>query len=125
MEFPQELCQAELGALSGPRRGIRRVGGAARPSPPPPPQTGAADLAASSSAKPLCRVPSRRRRGASWAQRPLPTLSEPRGVAAGRPRRGPNRTCQLGLAEPVCLPPPALAARSSASSPLSGPGREA
>ncbi|KAL0587788.1 putative uncharacterized protein CCDC28A-AS1 [Plecturocebus cupreus] len=37
MEFPQELCQAELAALPGSRSGIRRVDGAARPPRPPRP----------------------------------------------------------------------------------------
>lgn len=36
MEFPRELCQAELPALPSPRSGIRRVGGAARPLRLPP-----------------------------------------------------------------------------------------
>lgn len=37
MEFPRELCQAELAALPSPRSGIRQVRGAAQPPIPPPP----------------------------------------------------------------------------------------
>lgn len=118
MEFVQELCQAELAALRGPRRGIRSVGGAAPPPRPPRPR-GAADPAGSSPAEPPRRVQNRRRRGTSRAQRPHATLPGPRRVAAGRPRRGPEPKLPAG---PVCWPPPALGARGSASSPLPGPG---
>lgn len=48
MEFPQELCQAELATLPGSRSGICRVGGAAQ-LPHPHPLRGAADPAATRS----------------------------------------------------------------------------
>lgn len=95
-EFEQELCQAGLAALPGPRRGIRPVSGAAPPPRPPRPR-GAADPPVSSPAEPLRRVHNPRRRGGSRAQRPRPTLPGSRRVAAGRPRRGPSRSCPPGL----------------------------
>lgn len=96
MEFLQELCQPELAALPGPRSGIHRVGGAARP-PRPPRLRGAADPAASSSAKPFRRVHNPRRHGASRALRPRPTLPGPWSVTAGRPGQDPSPTCPPGL----------------------------
>ena len=88
-----------------PSRARRSPGSPQRDSPsrrrraasPPPRLRGAADLAASSSAKPLRQVHNPRRRGTSRALRPRPTLSGPRRVAAGRPRRDPSPTCPLGL----------------------------
>lgn len=120
MEFLQELCQPELAALPGPRSGIHRVGGAARP-PRPPRLRGAADPAGSSSAKPFRRVHNPRRQGASRVLRPRPTLPGPRSVTDGRPGQDPSPTCPPGLFVGGRLRS-GLGARGSASSPVPGPG---
>lgn len=118
MEFPQELCQAELAALPGSRSGIYRVGGAAVQAPHPHPLRGAADPAATCSfATPALSSRSLSSRRASGPRRPLPTRPRSQRLAARRPPRGPSRVGPRGLCATG-----AGCARGSASSSSLGRG---
>lgn len=117
MEFPRELCQAELAALPSPRGGIRQVGGAARPPRPPPPGAPLPWPDSRSSAKPLRGVHHPRGRGTSRHQRPRPTLPQApaggnRGALGGERAKPARRACLFA----------AIGARGPENAPLPGPG---
>lgn len=100
MEFLQELCQAELAALPGPRSGIHRVGGAARP--PRPPRASGEPLTRRppASRKAFGQAQKPRRRGASRS--PRPPLPGPRrwqlGALGGARAQPAFQACLLAAA---------------------------
>lgn len=110
MEFPRELCQAELAALPSPRSGIRQVGGAAQPPISPPPGE---PLIWQTPAAPKSRS----------ARLITPEGEEPRVFSApARPCPGSSgwQLGTLGGAEPRLLSRPVLFAATGTRSP--GPG---